>query len=140
MVRLRTYAIFKTIPGFEKYLDELKCVKERTALTKLRLSNHKLMIEKGRHSGINRELRSCPFCPNRIENEKHFLIECQAYKRLRSNLYSEIEDIFPSIRNQPHDHRFLNLMSDVAAAPVSRFTTRAMELRDYLLANFGEQD
>ena len=45
--KLRTYALFKTSPGFEKYLNEISCLKKRTALTKLRLSNHKLMIEKG---------------------------------------------------------------------------------------------
>lgn len=78
--RLRTYALFKTTPGFETYLDEISCVKERTALTKFRISNHKLMIEKGRHSKIDRELRFCPFCPNRVEDEKHFLLECQTYK------------------------------------------------------------
>ena len=37
--KLRTYALFKTSPGFEKYLDEIKCVKERTALTKFRISS-----------------------------------------------------------------------------------------------------
>ena len=45
--KLRTYCKLKLEPGFEKYLDEIP-VKERTALTKLRLSNHLLMIEKGR--------------------------------------------------------------------------------------------
>ena len=138
--KLRTYALFKTVPGFEKYLDEIKCVKDRTALTKLRLSNHRLMIEKGRHLGIDKQQRFCPFCPNRIENEKHFLIECQVYKNLRSDLYTEIENIFPSIRNQPHDYKFLNLMKDVTTASVSRFTSKAMELREFLLANHKPHD
>ena len=138
--KLRTYALFKTTPGFEKYLDEITCVKERTALTKFRISNHKLMIEKGRHSKIGRDLRFCPFCPNRIEDEKHFLIECQTYKYLRSNLYSEAKTIFPSICNQPHDYRFLTLMRDATAAPVSRFTFRAMELREFLQTKHKTHD
>ena len=69
--KLRTYCKLKPESGFEKYLDEIP-VKERTALTKLRLSNHLLMIEKGRHMGIDRDQRFCPFCPNIIEDEKHF--------------------------------------------------------------------
>ena len=138
--KLRTYALFKTMPRFEKYLDELKCIKERTALTKLRLSNHNLMIEKGRHSNINKELRFCPFCPNKIENEKHFLMECQTYKHLRIKLYRDIENIFPSIHDQPYDQKFLNLMRDVSTASVSRFTAKAMELRTFLLENYRNQN
>ena len=138
--RLRTYALFKTTPGFEKYLDGISCVKERTALTKLRISNSKLMIEKGRHLGIDGGLRFCPFCPNVVEDEKHFLVKCQTYKYLRSDLYSEVKNFFPSICNQPHDYRFLTLMRDINAAPVSRFALGAMELREFLLANYKTHD
>ena len=138
--KLRTYALFKTTPGYEKYLDQITCVKERTALTKFRLSNHMLMIEKGRHSGIDRELRFCPFCPNRIEDEKHFLMKCQTYRHLRSDLYSRSKTIYPSIYNQPHDHRFLTLMRDDTAAPVSLFVLRAMELREFLLVKHKTND
>ena len=47
--KLRTYKILKTRVGYEGYLSKLKNIQERTCLTKLRLSNHELMIEKGRH-------------------------------------------------------------------------------------------
>ena len=131
--RLRTYALFKTTPGFEKYLDEISCIKERTALTKFRISNHRLMIEKGRHSNIDKALRFCPFCPNIIEDEKHFLIQCQTYKYIRSGLYSETSAISPSICYQTHDYKFLTLMRDVNTVPVSRFISKAMELREFLI-------
>ena len=58
--KLRTFALFKTTPGFEKYLDEITNIKERTALTKFRLSNSVLMIEKGRNLYIDMSLRFCP--------------------------------------------------------------------------------
>ena len=134
--RLRTYALFKTSPGFEKYLYEIPSLKERTALTKLRISNHKLMIEKGRHTKpkTHKSLRFCPFCPNQVEDEKHFLVGCQMYKHLRPDLYKEVKKISPTITNQPHEYRFLILMGEGNAGPVSRFTNRAMELRDFLLA------
>ena len=76
--KLRTYSKFKTEPGFEKYLDDIQCVKERIALTKLRLSNHLLMIEKGRHLNIDKNLRFCPFCPGIVEDEKHFITRLDA--------------------------------------------------------------
>ena len=43
--KLRTYAQLKTEAGMEKYLDSIN-IKNRTALTKLRLSNHELMSSK----------------------------------------------------------------------------------------------
>ena len=93
--KLRTYAFFKISPGYEKYLDQKKCVKMRTALTKFRISNHTLMIEKGRHLSpkMAKELRFCPFCPNKVEDEKHFLLECPTYKYIRSDLYNDAKFI-----------------------------------------------
>ena len=56
-----TYKTFKNIPKFEKYLDDIKNMKYLKALTKLRLSDHKLMIEEGRRKRpiIPREERIC---------------------------------------------------------------------------------
>ena len=101
--KLRTYSKLKTSPGFESYLDKISCVAERIALTKLRLSNHLLMIEKGRHLDLHRNDRICPFFPNMIEDEKHFLITCRTYKHLRTLLYTEAKNVYPSICNQPYD-------------------------------------
>ena len=134
--KLRTYALFKTSPGFEKYLDQITCVKKRTALTKFRISNHTLMIEKGRHSNpkMAKELRFCPFCPNKVEDEKHFLLECPTYEHIRSDLYNDAKNISPTITNQPYSYRFTSLMKESLTIPVSSFTFRAMELREFLLA------
>ena len=129
--KLRTYSRFKLVPGFENYLDEIH-VKERTALTKLRLSNHLLMIEKGRHLNISRNQRFCPFCPNIIENEKHFLTRCSQYRHLREELLNQVRAIIPQIDNRCDDQKFLDLMSTFPN-PVSRFSLKAMELRDFLL-------
>ena len=138
--KLRTYALFKTTPGFEKYLDEISCVKKRTALTKFRISNSALMIEKGRHRNIDRTLRFCPFCPGEVEDEKHFLIECPAYKYLRSDLYSKIKITTPSICNQPYNYRFLTLMKTANTVPISCFIFQAMDLREFLSAKHRTYD
>ena len=134
--KLRTYGLIKSTPGFEKYLDEIGCIKERVALTKLRLSNHSLMIEKGRHSDIDKKNRFCPFCPNIVEDEKHFLLKCKAYNHIRADLLDRAKQVFPSICNQPHDVRFFNLMSDQTITAISNFIHRAIELRDFLLSEF----
>ena len=72
------YGIFKTEIGYENYLSIIKDPKKRTVITKFRLSNHRLMIEVGRHQNIPKEFRFCPFCPNKVETEAHFLLECSA--------------------------------------------------------------
>ena len=41
------------------------------------------MIETGRHRGLEKEERICPFCPNKVEDEYHFLFECNTYKHQR---------------------------------------------------------
>ena len=46
--KLRTYKIFKTVIGFEKYLDILNNQKQRKLYSRFRLSSHDLEIEKGR--------------------------------------------------------------------------------------------
>ena len=46
--KLRTYSLLKTELGKEKYLDQVQNVQNRVLLTKIRLSNHTLVIEKGR--------------------------------------------------------------------------------------------
>ena len=67
--KLRTYNHIKSQTGHEPYLHEIKNIKDRVSFTKLRLSNHLLMIEKGRHQKINKNMRFCPFCINKIEDE-----------------------------------------------------------------------
>ena len=55
--KLRTNAIFKKNIGPESYLSQIKTPTIRTLLSKLRLSNHALMIETGRHNKISKEMR-----------------------------------------------------------------------------------
>ena len=71
--KLRTYAIFKKQIGPEKYLTEIKNPSTRKQVSKLRLSNHTLLIETGRHQKIPKEIGFCPFCQNAVETEIHFL-------------------------------------------------------------------
>ena len=48
---------FRTEIGFKKNLTEINNPVLRTEITKFRLSNHRLMIETGRHKSIPKELR-----------------------------------------------------------------------------------
>ena len=61
------------------------------ALTKLRISAHSLLIEKGRHfrPKLERKNRLCRIC-NEIEDEEHFLLYCQKFTDLRSELFTKL--------------------------------------------------
>lgn len=86
--KLRTYSLIKYEIGREDYLTQIRNTKRRQMLSKFRLSNHKLMIEVGRHMKpkLPKEQRICQLCNQGIEDEIHFLIECDSYKTLRKPL------------------------------------------------------
>ena len=63
---------FKTNITLEPHLILNFNLKHKIALSTFRLSNHALMIEKGRHLKIDKNKRTCIFCENEIKNEEMF--------------------------------------------------------------------
>ena len=57
--KLRTYCKFKMDHKQENYLTTISDSRIGTSVTKMRLSAHHLMIEKGRHLHVNDEDRLC---------------------------------------------------------------------------------
>ena len=136
--KLRTYKLIKGEIGFERYLTTVNNIKTRTTLTKFRLSNHTLMIEKGRHQNIDKKHRFCPFCPNCIEDEMHFLLECKCFATHRKELFLSIDE---KIRdNNMHFHnkieKFINLLSNIDIIPLTaQYLVKAFHTREHLLEN-----
>ena len=125
--KLRTFAKLKTSIGMEKYLISCLNLEHRTAITKLRLSNHDLCIERGRHLGIDKSERYCPFCPNIIETEEHFLLQCTVFDTLRSK-YLKFE-----LRPPNCNLEFIYLLTEESALQhVGIFLHKAFQLRKYL--------
>ena len=88
--KLWTYRIFKTEYKQERYTSTLKNKSYRSVLAKFRLSNHSLLIEKGRHAGLQVEKRTCPFGCNKIEDEVHFFTECSVNEFHRKHLIQKV--------------------------------------------------
>ena len=133
--KLRTYSLVKGGVGEEPYLRGVVNINDRISMTRFRLSNHKLMIEKGRHRKIDKSLRKCPFCMS-IEDEMHFLVDCKTFLPLRSGLLVKVEDITENIdvRRMEKKVLFTYLLTNSSIAPlVARYLTRAMGLRDFLI-------
>ena len=101
-------------------------------MTKFRLSNHKLMIEKDRHNNIEYDKRYCQLCPNCIENEYHFIIKCPAYDPILVILMEKF-----NIENQhlSNESLFTFLMINKDIVHTAHFITRANDIRDFLLEN-----
>ena len=104
--KLRTYDLLKKQISIEKYLYEIPNPIIRHSCTKFRLSNHTLNIETGRHINIPKELHFCPFCPNSIESEIHFLIECRTYKTLRDEILHQLTRHKPSFEYYTQIEKF----------------------------------
>ena len=79
-----TYKLLKLKPIMKKYLKDIKDIRYIKTLTTFRLSDGKLMIEERRkcRTIINRSERLCLYC-NKLEDEIHFLIDCNIYKHER---------------------------------------------------------
>ena len=110
------------------YLDTITIQKYRIALTKLRVSSHRLEIEVGRWhkpQPIPVNERKCKLCA-KLEDEFHFILECPLYKQLRSTY------IKPYFYNRPNVLKFTELMSSTNSKiiqNVSIYTFKAFELR-----------
>ena len=108
----RTYSIFKHNFGMESYLDKISNFKYRRAITKLRVSSHDLMIEKGRHHTLKLDIekRLCLTC-GIVEDEIHFLVVCPLYSEKRAEFYDKINMDMNLIKNVNSDTIFYLLMN-----------------------------
>ena len=70
----------------------------RKCISSFRISTFRLRIERGRYLSEKPEVRLCNAC-NTIEDEMHFLCQCQKYESQRKILYDNLKDTntFPSI-------------------------------------------
>ena len=100
--KLRTYRLFKTQYGTERYCQLLLPLKHRSAFAKFRMGVAPLNIEIGRYRNLAREERVCPFCLDTIEDETHAMLICDNYSDIRGPLFRKAQ-------NLTHD---FNLLSD----------------------------
>ena len=101
----RLYKHLKNIFEFEPYLD-LEKKHLRIALSKIRLSSHLFMIERGRweKGGIERKERKCCVC-GVIEDEFHCLFECPRFMEERKGCVDS------RMRDKPSMYKFLAILS-----------------------------
>ena len=132
--KLRTYSLMKNNLGIENYLTRTMNTKHRSALSKFRLSNHELMIEVGRHKGVPKEERFCPLCPNpAVEDEIHFLINCQSFNTLRKDIFGNNVMEILGTPFYTNNEKFTLIMEHPSIA-LAKFIFKAMEFRKNLIS------
>lgn len=115
---LRTYKLFKTDFNPELYLFQVRNVNYRRALTRFRVSSHKLAIETGRHhrEKVPVHKRICAFCKDQlIDDEIHFLVQCEYNKEERNTLYHYAKTHIPDISSKSNIELFCKLMKSDSA-------------------------
>ena len=120
----------------EKYLTSIQNILIRQTISKIRLSNHDLMIEKGRHKKLELQMRTCPFCSNLIETEIHFLLECTTFSIFRKNLKKEAREKIPGFDTQSEENMFKILLCDERIQhETGKYLEAALNLRKTLTEN-----
>ncbi len=98
--KLRTYISFKHDIKVASHISCNMSKYERSLISQLRLGILPLRIETGRFSNLKVEERTCLICnSNNVENESHFLFECESYANERVKLEQDIGCNF-SIMNE----------------------------------------
>ena len=88
---MRTYCTFKSNLRLENYLLVSSNNYGRYLHTALRIGTNKLRIDMDRRNNLEEKDRICKECNlNVVENELHFLVECDKYNQLRSQLFNSI--------------------------------------------------
>ena len=118
--KLEFYRSIKSSFAWENYLDHIPSFLERRSTARIRCSSHKLQIEIGRYSGIDRANRVCKFCLNTnkdimIENEDHILNSCPHGTRIRQNYQSSLKDIFKSA---PLNYSYIPMFNIAETYPI----------------------
>jgi len=94
--------------NFAKYLDIITVRKYRIALSRLRVSSHRLAIESGRWrkpESVPFDQRVCSLC-NVLEDEFHFVLKCEKYNELRSRYIKKFYWKHPSM------DKFIHLLKE----------------------------
>ena len=134
-----SFNTYKTSIALEKHLILTFNLKHKIAISRFRLSNHTLMIEKGRHLRLDKNERKCYFCENNIENEEHFLIKCPFYSPLRLALEKACTEHCSRYENLNEEQKFIFLMSnenETIIKALGKFISDSLIARDRIITYF----
>ena len=109
---------------------------QRKRISQFRLGTLNLRIETGRYvrPRLPPEERFCLICNNGdVEDEIHFLLNCQRYEQARQNLYTHIVDI-NSFMELSNEEKLIKLLNDASLVKqTAKFITSSFDLRSTII-------
>lgn len=78
----------------------------------MRISSHKLQIERGRYQGVSRQNRLCLRCESsEIDDEKHFFFSCTTAPQERAQMKDMVNNICPNFDSLNHEQKLFWLLN-----------------------------
>ena len=128
--KLFLYKQLKSSLSKEFYLSS-ENFEHRKLITKFRISDHNLEIEKGRYYKIPREQRLCKSCET-IEDEKHFILKCKLNESLRKATFQNYTNENSNFTNLTDDQKLLFILCPASSQQVKitgSFLIQSLKLR-----------
>ena len=130
--KLRTYKTFKNDICTETFVLKILNKQEHSLVAQLRSGTLPLNIETGRYINLPVDERTCLLCnDNSIENELHFVCDCESYFDLRQNLLTSLN--IPN--NLPSNIMFKTIKESENPKFLSKFVLLSWNRRKSLLYN-----
>ena len=107
-------------------------------MCKLRISDHPLRIESGRHSRTPLKDRTCEFCNHLyVENEIHFLLDCILYKDERQALFEtlQLEKICKNTSKQDTFRYLMACKNEYVVDKLCNYVSRCLKKREETATN-----
>ena len=126
--KLRTYRLCKSDLQTETYVELPLQRDHRRILAMFRCGNLPLHIETGRFANpkIPVEQRTCFHCPQSVENELHFLIECPFYDNLRRKMLHKAQFCNTDFVAYSTTEKLFFLMNHINMQPIVASTIHNM--------------
>ena len=134
--KLRTFLKFKDFHSDSPHIYKPLSFMQRKRISQFRLGTLNLRIETGRYvrPRLPPEERFCLICNNGdVEDEIHFLLNCQRYEQARQNLYTHIVDI-NSFMELSNEEKLIKLLNDASLVKqTAKFITSSFDLRSTII-------
>ena len=111
--KLRTYVIFKHKFCVENYVKFCFNRRKRSIMAQFRLGILPIKVETGRFRNIQHQDRICDICPNQVEDEIHFLLNCKQYDNDRNKLFNAAIIRNPQFSGLSDDGKLFFLLNDL---------------------------
>jgi len=120
--KLNFYKLFKNEFSSESYVFKIHNRAHRSVFAQLRCGILPLKIETGRYTQIPIDFRLCIFCnSNVVEDEMHFLFDCDFYSTIRSNFWPRFRNLCDNFDQISDVQKVKFMMSNSVVKVASEF-------------------